>query len=266
MSAQRGAIRTYWPIVLFLITVGIVAALTLILPDKSAFKAWADIVLALLPVVAFLNQWALHNLERWRLFVGRVRLKLFNSETRWSLSVDFSVSSGALALDQALAVVRAAHGVTVRVLSQSSKLAVISLGGTTLRLKIESGLDPLSDEAIDYLRAEFSEVSRGFRDQQEALQHECFPVINRIGEVIGTSEAKYVVKVMFPTSNPYFGLFVARIKPEDVSRFSLEYFEQDATERDIVKVHRDRVEVIASTARSAEKLSLRYLALQPVGG
>ena len=136
----------------------------------------------------------------------------------------------------------------------------------TLRLRRLVEASPIGDEDIQKLRIDFPMVQRSFRGLEKALRDQVVELFAEVERIVNAERCKYVVKIEFPGSNPYFGLFVTNVNRDMVDRFDIDIFETSylGGAKDVVRVHADKIEVVTDTARAVEKLSSRYLALQAV--
>jgi hypothetical protein len=150
-------------------------------------------------------------------------------------------------------------------LSQSPDLSVWQIQGLTLRLVADVAPDPIDGSAQPLLRVEFPPAPRSFRKWRHVISETASAVMDTIEKRVHPVDQKYVVTVGFPGENPYFGLFVNGVARAAVTRFEVDYFEQRATGRDVVRVRKDRMEMVTSSMHAARQLSLHYLALGPVG-
>jgi hypothetical protein len=194
--------------------------------------------------------------------VNRWRLVVTNPESSWGLTVELDVENaktGAAAANEAIADVKSS-----RQLASDAHVTVWTVNDTTVGISGESDTDMLGDDR-DHVRIEVPTVRRAFRGLDSAIQTELAPVLQRVEQAVHPTHGKYVVRIHFPKVNPYFGLFVADLAPEAVSRFDIECIETDATnEVEVVSVKRDRIEIVASSLLAAQRLSLHYLSLQPM--
>jgi hypothetical protein len=211
-------------------------------------------------------EYAYRRIEAHRLLVNRARFWLSNPESRWGLTAEFDVANANLAMQQAVSGLRGLLGPGDQALSQSPELSVWQIQGLTLRLVADFAPDPIDGEDHPVLRVEFPPAPRSFRKWRHVISETASGVMETIERKVQPLEQKYVVSVGFPGENPYFGLFVNNVARAAVTRFEVDYFEQRATGRDVVRVRQDRMEMVTSSMHAARQLSLHYLALGPAGG
>jgi hypothetical protein len=208
--------------------------------------------------------YAYHRIEAHRLLVNRVWFWISNPESRWGLTAEFDVSNPKLAMEQAIAGLERLLGDGDKALSRSPDQSVWQIHGLTLRVEADIAPGPLGDDQA-LLRVEFPMAPRSFRKWQSVISETVSAVMETIEKRVQSSAQKYVVTVGFPGDNPYFGLFINNVARVAVTRFEVDYFEQRATGRDVVRVRQDRMEMVTSSMHAARQLSLHYLALGAAG-
>jgi hypothetical protein len=258
--------RGYGPLAALVVLFLGVGALALFVPSGSAVHRAALVLWGAIPTAAALWEYAYRRIEAHRLLVNRARFWLSNPESRWGLTAEFDVADPKLAMEQAVSGLQGLLGPGDQALSQSPELGVWQIQGLTLRLVADIASDPLDGDGQPLLRVEFPPAPRSFRKWRHVISETASAVMETIEKRVQPLDQKYVVTVGFPGENPYFGLFVNNVARAAVTRFEVDYFEQRATGRDVVRVRKDRMEMVTSSMHAARQLSLHYLALGPAGG
>lgn len=257
------ALRAHWSAILILAALAIAVGVQMVWEGAGRLERIAAAVLTWLPVAAWLSTYAYDRIDRVRLAVDRTILWTTNREVRWSLSVEYEgLDDVWLALKK---VTRAVDDVSgSHRLPGSGKDAINwTVDGFTFSARVAASGDPIDGES-QFLRLELPRVTRGYRGLTAALEHQVGPVLDRLDRDLQAEGRKFVTRIFFPSENPYFGLFVANVEPEAVTRMDISFFETAGGGRDHVRVHRDYVEVISDNWRAVEVLSRRYLGLVPV--
>jgi len=257
--------RGYGPLIVLVVLFLGVGALALLVPSGSAVHRVALVLWGAIPIAAALWEYAYRRIEAHRLLVNRVRFWISNPESRWGMVAEFDVADPKLAMDQAVGGLESLLGPGDQALSRSPRLSVWQIQGLTLRLEADMASDPTGDDQ-PLLRVEFPMAPRSFRKWHDVISETASAVMETIEKRVQPLEQKYVVTVGFPGENPYFGLFVNNVARSAVTRFEVDYFEQRATGCDVVRVRKDRMEMVTSSMHAARQLSLHYLALGPAGG
>jgi hypothetical protein len=241
----------------------------LTLPDALAVKPTVDFLAVLVPTAAALYQYMYARIDRWRLTVDRLRLRLANPDMTIASSAEFSVDDGARTFENVNKSLSALGKPVARALSDSPDTTVWVWRENTLRVRLLQVGDPLEGDDVDVVRIDFPAIKRSFRGVETSMRDEVGPFLAELERTITTEHRKYVVTVTFTDRNPYFGLFVTRVNQDLVARFDVTVMERSPTggdTADVVQIRADHVEIITSTAHAAERLALRYLAVSPVPG
>jgi len=242
-----------------------IGVLAILVPSSSEAHRAALLLWGAIPTTVALWEYAYRRIEAHRLLVNRVRFWISNPESRWGLSAEFDVADPKLAMEHAVAGIQSLLGPGDQTLSRSPELSVWQIQGLTLRLVADTAPDATGDDQ-PILRVEFPLAPRSFRKWRHVISETASAVMETIEKRVQPLEQKYVITVGFPGENPYFGLFVNNVARAAVARFEVDYFEQRATGRDVVRVRKDRMEMVTSSMHAARQLSLHYLALGPAGG
>jgi hypothetical protein len=254
-------LRLHWPALLVLAVVVCLGGLAWLLPADSDVRKAATVLWTGVPIALIIAQYMYAKVERFRLTINRCRFWLSNPESTWGLTAEYEVTDAFLAWKHAAEALEGTLQRGDKALTRAEGNAVWITQGMTVQVALDNYSDPFDgDQAI--LRVEIPPVTRPFRTWHRAIEDEAIPLIERIERAIDPQGRKFVTRVKFPgDNNPYFGLFIAQVSRTAVTRVDVEYFEHSADEEDAVRVLADRLEVITSSLLSAQRLSLRYLAL-----
>lgn len=240
-----------------------VGILALTIPATSKFHDAALVLWGAIPVSVALWDFAYHHIERHRLLVNRARFRITNPESNWGMTAEFDVDRPLPhALEAADATMKALLNRGDLCLSQGGGRSVWQISGMTIRVISDVASDPTGDTNV--VRVEFPPARRSYRSWRPVIEDTVTIVVGRIEMALTPSAKKFVVQVGFPTDNPYFGLFVTDVGAQSVTRFDLDYFETRFHEKDVVRVKKDRMELVTETMLAARNLSLHYLALNEV--
>lgn len=226
-----------------------------------------DAVLVLwgaVPSSVALWNYAYQRIERHRLAVNRAVFWVTNPESTWGLTAELFTSRPLADVhERANEVLRGfGHGATR--LSETADVSVWQINGSTVRVSGSSIPDPHGGEEVGVIRIEFPPTPRSFRAWGPAIRDTVTVVVDRVVDAVRPDRQKYVVDVGFPGANPYFGLFVTSVGQAAVTAFQIDFVERRAHADDLVRVRKDRLELVTSSMHSARELSLYYLALKEV--
>jgi hypothetical protein len=251
-------VRAHWPAILAVALIVVLGLGALFLTGRA--RAIAIVLWGVVPISVAVAQYAYTRFEPFRLLANRVWFQATNPASTWGLVAEFEVADAAKAWAAAERSVDASLGPGDKVMLRTEGDAVWTSRGMTLQVKATETGDPvLGDTPL--IRLEMPPTTRPFRAWKRSIEDVAAPLVNGVEQAIGPEGRKFVVRVAFAGDNPYFGLFVSQVQRSAVARFDVEFFEQAAAERDVVRVRKDDVEVVTGTLLSAVRLSLRYLAL-----
>lgn len=255
--------RLHWPLILVAVVVLLLAVGHWIWPTASEVF---DRLAAVVPLAVLVAQHLYRRIGRVRLAVDRQRFRwISRPELALNLKASYVVSGDdVIAARDGLLATMAGLDPPARKLAEGDRAITWSYSGLTIRAAIEPVGDAFDDGDSMAIEIEFVDVRRTYRAMELELKETIGALLNKVdGAMPRTAARKFYVTAQFPERNPYFGLFVAHLPPEAVTTYDIRFFETTATERDPVTVRRDGIEIVTSSARSAEALARQYLTLTP---
>lgn len=247
-----GVARRNWPLALLILVALVVSVVSFAAGGGAAAVAGA--VGSWVPTLAFALQWSYHHHERTHLAVNRLRLRATNADVALEVVGEYQLHDWT-AVGQIRERLETLGG---KVEVDNGRHAAWDLHGLRLTTRLEA-LDEHAGGGHQ-LRLEIK-ANRGFRSLEHVLEHEITPTLEAIDQVCGRGDRKFVSRVTFAGSNPYFGLWVRNADQRQVSRFDIELREPSAGRVDRVRVNGDRIEVVTQTVTRAHVLTRRYLAV-----
>lgn len=251
----------WWALLLTIVGLG---ALTLIFPTGTPVGRVVYVLWGAVPATIALWQYSYHHYELHRLAVNRSMFWLRNPESTWGMTATFDVQE-ASAFDTAAHAIDLALAEGDHRISDSPGEGLWQIAGLTVRLVADVAADPIAGEQR-VLRLVVVRAPRAFRAWPGLIGGPVSTLIESLDCVLHASNRQLVVDIGFPGDNPYFGLFLNRVHQSAVTRVAIDYFEQRASERDLVRVRRDRVTIITQSPTAARELSVRFLALRRLRG
>ena len=263
---RTSGLRTHWPALLvgLLLAVLFIGALT-VGTDGKLGQALA-FTSAAAPTVITLAQYLYMRVDRWRLFMNRVRLQVLNPEMTVSYAVDYTINDVHQSWAAVSALLKGAEDATTRKLGQGDDGEVWLWHGTTVQVRLVDFSDPFEDR--DILRIRVPAARASFRGMRKTIGEDMAGLLAGLERDVQASSRKYVVNVGFPGENPYFGVLVNNVSRDTVQRFDIDIFEASTSSnnQDRVRIHKEEVELVTTTALDAQLLALRYLSCEPVSG
>jgi hypothetical protein len=267
MSRTSGVAR-HWPALVVALIVLALFVGAIALGTKGRFGTAVVFTATAVPTAIAVGQYLYAHVDRWRLFVNRSRLRLTNPEASLAYTVDYTVESLIAAHAAISGFLDAANdGKQTRRLSKTADGEVWLWQGATLQIHYTEFTDPV-DGSSNIVRLQVPSIRASYRGIDKAIREDVGGLLAHLEREVQASRRKYVVTLGFPDENPYFGLLVNRVNRDMVHRFDIDIFETTSTRTgtDRVRIHKDSLEVVSSTAHDTQLLALRYVSCQPVQG
>lgn len=245
-----------WALLLTILALGLLA---LIFPTSSTVGRVVLVLWGAVPSSIVIWQYSYNHYERHRLAVNRLVFWLRNPESTWGMTATFDVAARR-AFETAVETIDHSLGPSDRAVSRSANEAVWQIAGLTVKLASDTASDPIDGEQA-VLRVEILRAPRAYRAWQPLISGPVSSLVERVDAAVHPAVRKYTVDIAFPGENPYFGLFINSVQQNAIARVQIDYFEQRATERDLVQVRGDRVTVVTDSLTAARESSLRFLTL-----
>ena len=201
----------------------------------------------------FLGQLAYSYSERLYWLLQSVKCYAVNPETQWSLSVRYSLDDWD---ETTMAAVRHALGTaavrdrpTIRDLSSH---------------RFEIRADELTMEVVTshdegcYLEVFFEKLPVSFRGSEKAMSERIRPALESLEGKIRARTKQYHLTVYFGKLNPYFGLYMRRLRQEDISLMTIKVTNHPEGMLDISK---EKISIYTSSLGRLDDSVKKYLTL-----
>jgi hypothetical protein len=257
--------RTHFPLFVLIAIIVVLGIGVLIVDPTSRTGRWIVVLWGIIPASVAIWQYCYTHIERHRLWVNRVRLWLSNPQVSWGLEVEYETVDAMRSFQAAQAAMRAQMGDQDDILSSSDDLFVAQFNGMAVRLGIDLFESPM-DDATQIVRLDFPLAQYSWRWCRRLVDSAVPRLLEEVERAIQSAGSKFVIDIGFADRNPYFGLLVRDVPEASLVRFDIEYFQRPDRSGAVIRVHRDRIRVVATSIHSSRTLALHYLSLQPVGG
>lgn len=193
-----------------------------------------------------------HSEDKFYWAVQKFKYFLVNPDTQWDLSVKYKINSFDLDL---LSVLQ----------KEISTIAILDTAETR-RLsaqRIEIRADELIvevyfDERRSAVEVFFGKIPVSFRGAQRTIEKRISPVLESIENKLLVSSKAYFLSVYFGDANPYFGLYMRRLRPQDVSEVNIKLKIND---KDNMNVSKQKLTVTTSSLSDLGNSVRKYLTL-----
>lgn len=255
--------RKYWLVILGLPLLLVSAWLALTRPTSA--NEWDDIIQAIVVTmgwVLFILQYLYSKSEKFYILVNSIRLWFTNETTKWNFVVDYYDCTEKEPLNNIWAIVSSQIPDAKRWHQDPSTL-IINMPGYTLRAF--TSIDPtqyIDVSTLQTVSIQLSDLELPFRTFRAKIENEAIPMIQVIAETLKPTRGKYVAKIAFSSTNPYFGFFVRRLDLPSVVSFTCDLIENGMGKQDqVVTIRKDRIEIVADNLVALQTLSSRYVRL-----
>jgi hypothetical protein len=162
------------------------------------------------------------------------------------------------------------YGFPVKLEANDSRSALLSIDDS-LVLSLSLELAEFSEAAkaggggVDHLAIVSKIQELPYLFSIEKIERQILPILNLVRDELRPSRSSYELDVEFRGTNPFFDVYIARLKPEQVGEFRVILHIasgiQDQKER--VEISRTNIHVIATTTDSFKRLADDFILLSP---
>jgi hypothetical protein len=240
--------------------------------SASTLEAIGWITGAVVPLVGFLYNQLQKRSLRVFLLTNKIR-SLFSSRIlTWSLSANLRKQN--LTPDVLEGITREllednkGHAkIKVKQVSRNDSIIEIDPGPTIDLAYTPGSFTADIDEDEDkwpYVQVTIRNYRVGYRQADHVIRHEILPVLETIANVTQAVESKYTFNIEFDKErNPFFGLYVAQLPPEIVSKFFIRLTVDNYGPNSTVLVSESNVSINTRTQRALQNLALEFLTFDP---
>lgn len=268
MMSRKKKDFLFW-IIVVIITVGqVILVVSLIRNSNSLLDAFAWITGAIIPAIGFLVDQLQKRSLRFFLFTNKLRSRFSTFSPTWNVSAVIRGENVTKeVLDQIVKKLgdlqRSKKTVKVKSLNANSYLVYITPGPTlevTYTSVRPSPVYEMGDEEVPYIRVSIKNYRVGFVQAEQAIRREIAPILETVTGVAPNVDARYNLTIEFDKNkNPFFGLYIAQLPPEAVSKFSIRLSIDDHGPNDTVLISESQVAINTRTQASLQDLAIEFL-------
>lgn len=264
---RNSALGSHWPALLVGVLIVALFVVALAVGSDGGFGKAVVFTAAVVPSVIAMGQYLYMKVDRWRLFMNRTRLRVLNPEASIDYTIDYTVDSLVEAHAKVSELLKQGSRPDTRRLSKTTDGEVWLWRGFTVQFHFTEFNDLIEGSSY-LLRFRAPSLKASYRGIDKAIREDMGGLLAQLEREVQATNRKYIVNLGFPNENPYFGLLVNRVNQDMVKRFDIDIFETGSGNagHDRVRIHKDNLEVVATTAYDTQLLALRYLSCQPVHG
>jgi hypothetical protein len=232
----------------------ILLGLAVVIPNFFNNSIWTIVSLPLVLKFAY------DSFDHFNLFVNRFFLWLFSRDVNWELKADFKGDFKVSDLDNILAEIKKLQKIRILQRGQFERTFSIPDLGMVIKISLNKTRNG-EDEFSSYIILAVQRVVVSFRHSTRTLNLLISIFNDAVNKCIDTSNAQYEFKAFFVTTNPYFGLFIRRLKVIGMPRVNISYKEKVGANVGDVEVMTDKISLVTRDIQSLQALSHKYLTL-----
>lgn len=236
---------------LWVLLVAIGLAFSLILNFKNNHWIEADT----LGWFLFLMQTAYVHIEKVYWLIQQAKYNILNPDTVWDLSIKYKTEG----LDEK-AIFKAQQELSKAAVIDRPEVRQLS------NQRMEIWADELHIELfMDYntgsFQVFFKKLPVSFRGAQRVLNTRIVPILEAIEKNLVTISKQYWLSVFFGNINPFYGLYMRRMKQNDITEFNIRAKLRD---REEIAISKDKIEIRAESLSQLANEGHKYLTLSKI--
>jgi hypothetical protein len=143
---------------------------------------------------------------------------------------------------------------------------IVHVPGFTARFELLRNAPIESEQPTTNLFLELTDMNVPYRHTKRILSKKIAPLLEKLSTNLGAEWVKYTLRIKYDGANPFFGLYVKKLPPHQITRFHCELFEVVGNETDNVTVGKEETVIITASITSLLELSQKYLSLSTSSG
>lgn len=139
---------------------------------------------------------------------------------------------------------------------------IVHVSGFTVRIKLLHDFSTDNSELLTTnLHIDLTEMVIPYRRIENTLAKKMGPLFEKLSLSIRAEWTKYTARVRYDGASPFFGLYVKKLPPHQVSKFHCELFEIVGDETDNVTIGKEETIINTTSIANLLSLSKKYLSL-----
>ena len=221
---------------------------------------------SVIPTVGFAYTLLMQYSMRFYLFVSRLRSLAWADAPSWNLSATFEGDDILPEkIDQVTQVLVARYKdrvVKSRRIAPMTREVVIPRG-PNLEVHYNQPVSFGVAEGKASIQVRITNYHVGYRETKRALEVHILPVLEAVGKALGGTSHRYSLTIEFDKGkNPFFGLVVAQLPPEAVSRFVVN-LSPDPKSGESVLISEMKLAINTRSQHTLRDRALEFLTFQP---
>ena len=261
-----------WIVILVILAGLAILVWAIITNSRNILEAFGWITGAVIPATIFIfDQLHKRNLRLF-LFTNKLRSLLSKRAPTWNLSVlmqgEQVTEKSIDQITKKLLELRSDTSDTkvMRFDANSSTVYIRSLPPIeiTFTPTMQSPIPELGDKEFPSIKISMRSFRVGYAQSSVAIQDDISPILESIAGTIQDTETRYSLVIDFDKDkNPFYGLYIANLPPETISKFSILLVFNNQGQKDTVAISESKVAINARTQTALKRLALNFLTFDP---
>lgn len=220
---------------------------------------WRPIVIAVIPWCVPLFKMLYDSFPTIYLFVNRIIAITVNSSTRWEFSIKYVLPQNSKNQLESAANIIMKSFQDAKLWQNEAEQKIIRLSGITIRLKNIDILHSNDEDNSLNLFIDMTDMNVPYRLTNKTLEHRMWPLIEKLTNTLKPDLVQYTMRVKYDKPNPFFGLYIRRLPPNQITNFNCELFEIIGGEKESVSIHKEETVIISASMANFRTVSRKYL-------
>jgi hypothetical protein len=243
----------------FLVVFVLFAAISGLLIWLNNQTDWRPLIIAVIPWLVPLFKMLYDSFPKIYMFVNRIIASTLNTSTRWEFSIKYSLplDSGDYLKSASDAILK--YFPDAKLWQNESNQKIIKLTGITVRLKNVDILQTGDEENNVNLFVDMTDMNVPYRMTNKMLEHRMWPLIEKVTGSLRPDVVQYTMRVKYDKPNPFFGLYIRRLPPNQITNFNCDLFEIVGGEKESVSIHKEETIIISESMNNFRTVSRKYI-------
>ena len=215
-----------------------------------------QIIFTLLGWALFILRWAYHKYDKLFLGFQYMKFYLLNLTTIWNVSFEFKLREENSKAEAKILIEKAKNtllsGKDAKIFHDYEFDKTIMINGVCYQLNY-------SDFGVHF---QINDQRLPFREAKKLLLQELLPLIEKLERNLSIMSEQYALTVKFgDRPNPYYGLFLQRLRGVDIKTFNCVFNIEQGNQENVVSVGKETLCIISGSREAFKSASLKYLSL-----
>lgn len=258
MISRHPSRTLFWSI---LLNLGLLGFVLYLISRKETLPTTLAWVLLFLSIAVHLYKLLERNYLPFYLLVQRIKNRIGNPSANWNLIVRFE---GRFVIDS----IEIIHSKLLE--NYQDKIKIKQKLKNFLSLTLENFinfdiiLNEPEKESASSISISFMNFRVSYQDSTRIIDNALLPLLGIIDRLVNPERSFYTMNIEFDEKkNPFYGLYVQRFKPEEITSFRVNLLIKDYQEKDIVEISKSSISISAQNDNAFQKLAQEFLSLSP---